>query len=243
MYSSQTLEFDGILLIDKPAGITSHDVVDRVRRVLKMKRVGHAGTLDPNATGLMIILVGKGTKASQFLMSMDKSYEGTMRLSLVTDSYDIDGEVVSDIEPDPIEEATILESMRSFLGDQYQKPPMFSAKKVAGVPLYKHARKGREIEREERLVHIASFKLLDNRFPEIDFELSVSKGTYVRSVVNDLGQKLGCGACLTDLRRTRIRDFSVEDSVSLDALESLSPSEIQRRVIPIYRAVPSHVLS
>ncbi|HOO93397.1 MAG TPA: tRNA pseudouridine(55) synthase, partial [Opitutales bacterium] len=107
----------------------------------------------------------------------------------------------------------------------------------------KHARKGREVEREERLVHIASFTMLENRFPEIDFELSVSKGTYVRSVVHDLGQKMECGACLTDLRRTRIRDFSVEDSVSLDALEALNPSEIQRRIIPIYRAVPSHVLS
>ncbi|MDD4349967.1 MAG: tRNA pseudouridine(55) synthase TruB, partial [Opitutales bacterium] len=181
MYSSQTLELDGILLIDKPAGITSHDVVDRVRRILRMKRVGHAGTLDPNATGLMIILVGKGTKASQFLMSMDKSYEGTMRFGLVTDSYDIDGEVISDTIPESIEESKILEAMRTFLGDQYQKPPMFSAKKVAGVPLYKHARKGREVEREERLVHIASFTMLENRFPEIDFTPGHNRKRYPTS--------------------------------------------------------------
>jgi len=236
-------EYNGILLIDKPSGITSHDVVDRVRRILKMKKVGHAGTLDPNATGLMIILVGKGTKASQFLMSMDKTYTGTIQLGLETDSYDIDGEVLKEIAPEAIEEAKILEAMQSFIGDQYQKPPMFSAKKINGVPLYKHARKGKEVEREERLIRISSFTLQENRFPNLDFEISVSKGTYVRSVAHDLGEKLGTGACLTSLRRTQISDFSIEKAVGLDVLAELSTTGIKSRVIPVYKAVPSYVVS
>lgn len=236
-------EYNGVLLIDKPCGITSHDVVDRVRRILKMKKVGHAGTLDPNATGLMIVLVGKGTKASQFLMSMDKSYTGTIQLGLETDSYDIDGEVLKNETPAPIAEPAILAMMQSFIGDQYQKPPMFSAKKVNGVPLYKHARKGKEVEREDRLIRISSFELLENRFPNLDFDVSVSKGTYVRSIAHDLGKKLGTGACLTTLRRTRISDFKIENAVELDALAELSTTGIKSRIIPIYKAVPSYVVS
>ncbi|MEQ9824895.1 MAG: tRNA pseudouridine(55) synthase TruB [Puniceicoccaceae bacterium] len=236
-------EFNGILLIDKPSGITSHDVVDRVRRTLKMKKVGHAGTLDPNATGLMMILVGKGTKASQYLMSMDKTYTGTIQLGLETDSYDIDGEVLQESTPAAIDEAILLEHMRSFIGDQYQKPPMFSAKKVKGVPLYKHARKGKEVEREERLIRISDFRMLANRFPHLDFEIAVSKGTYVRSVAHDLGKKLGTGACLTALRRTRISDFSIENAVDLDVLAELSTTGLKSRIIPVYKAVPSYVLS
>ena len=236
-------EFNGILLIDKPSGITSHDVVDRVRRTLKMKKVGHAGTLDPNATGLMIVLVGKGTKASQFLMSMDKTYTGTFQLGLVTDSYDIDGEVVSETEPQEFPEADLKKEMQAFIGDQYQMPPMFSAKKVNGVPLYKHARKGKEVEREERLVRISRFDMLEYRPPNIDFEIAVSKGTYIRSVTHDLGQKLGCGACLTELRRTQIGDFSIENAVELDVFQELSWNIIKSRIIPVFKAVPSYVIS
>ena len=236
-------DFNGILLIDKPSGITSHDVVDRVRRALKMKKVGHAGTLDPNATGLMIVLVGKGTKASQFLMSMDKTYTGVFQLGLVTDSYDIDGEVMSEQDPQGITEAQLQEAMQAFIGDQYQMPPMFSAKKVNGVPLYKHARKGREVEREERLVRISQFEILEYLPPNVSFEIAVSKGTYIRSVTHDLGQNLGCGACLTELRRTRIGDFSIENAVELDVLQELSWNVIKSRIIPVYKAVPSYVIS
>jgi tRNA pseudouridine55 synthase len=182
-------EYNGILLIDKPIGITSHDVVDRVRRILKMKKVGHAGTLDPNASGLMIILLGKGTKASQYLMSMDKTYTGTIQLGLETDSYDIDGEIIFEKEPHAISPEVLKSTMESFLGDQYQKPPMFSAKKINGVPLYKHARKGKEVEREDRLIRISNFELIENAFPLLHFEIAVSKGTYVRSVAHDLGEK------------------------------------------------------
>jgi tRNA pseudouridine55 synthase len=243
MQASKDLDINGILLIDKPSGITSHDVVDHVRRALRIRKVGHAGTLDPNATGLMIILVGKGTKASQFLMSLDKTYTGTMQLGLVTDSYDIDGEVMVQNNPAPIEESVIMSHMATFIGDQYQKPPMFSAKKIKGVPLYKLARKGEEVEREERLVRIMDFQLLENRFPFLDFEISVTKGTYVRSVAHDLGGKLGCGACLTALRRTKIRDFSIDQAIALDTLPELGINAIKSRLIPLYQAVPSHILS
>jgi len=236
-------DYNGVLLIDKPTGITSHDVVDRVRRILKMKKVGHAGTLDPNATGLMIVLLGKGTKASQYMMSMDKTYTGTIKLGLETDSYDIDGEILSEKTPEPIDEFSLIETMESFIGDQYQKPPMFSAKKVNGVPLYKHARKGQEVEREDRLIRISEFKLIGNRFPNLDFEISVSKGTYIRSVAHDLGEKLGTGGCLTSLRRTRISDFSIENAVNLDVLAELSSTGIKSRIIPVYKAVPSYVIS
>jgi len=243
MSAPQAYEYNGVLLIDKPSGITSHDVVDHVRKSLKMKKVGHAGTLDPNATGLMLILVGKGTKISQFLMSKDKTYTGTIQLGLETDSYDIDGEVIREEIPTEVEESKIREVMKEFIGDQYQKPPMFSAKKIGGVPLYKHARKGKEVEREERLIRILQFNLLNNRFPYLDFEIAVSKGTYVRSVAHDLGIKLGTGGCLTELRRTRISDFSIEKAIPLDELPELSSNAIKSRLVPIYEAVPSHVLS
>ena len=138
----RTGDYVGILLVDKPQGITSHDVVDRLRRKLKMKRIGHAGTLDPMATGLLIMLIGKATKVSQYLISLDKSYEGTIRFGIETDSHDADGEIVNEIPvPGDLTEESLREEMKSFLGDQYQTPPMFSAKKVDGVPLYKLARK------------------------------------------------------------------------------------------------------
>jgi len=243
MQNNNTAEFNGILLVDKPTGMTSHDVVDRVRRILKMKKVGHAGTLDPNATGLMIILLGKGTKASQFLMRKKKSYSGQTQLGLKKASYDNEGKPQRDETPEKIDESFILKKIKEFHGDQYQKPPMFSAKKIKGVPLYKHARKGKEVEREDRLVRISEFSLHENRFPHLDFFVSVSKGTYIRSIAHDLGQKLGCGACLTELRRTSIDDFSVENAIKLDDLQNLSVNGVKSRIIPVYKAVPSYVVS
>lgn len=153
---SQTPQLEGVLLIDKPQGLTSHDVVDRVRRKLKIKRVGHAGTLDPGATGLLIILVGKATKLSQFLMSLSKVYEGTVVLGKETDSQDSDGEVVAEKPVPELTEEDVLKYMAQFKGDQYQTPPMYSAKKINGVPLYKMARKGKEVEREPRFIRISS---------------------------------------------------------------------------------------
>jgi tRNA pseudouridine55 synthase len=235
-------EFEGVLLIDKPEGMTSHDVVDRVRHKLKMKRVGHAGTLDPNATGLLIILVGKATKLSQFLMGLDKTYEGVITLGIQTTTQDAEGEVVSERPVPELSAEQIAAELKSFEGDQYQTPPMFSAKKQDGVPLYKLARKGKTVEREPRFIHVSSFTLDKWESPDIEFTLSCSKGTYVRTVANDLGENLGCGGYLKELRRTDIERFRIEDSIELEAFEELPMEEIKGWLIPPYQAVPSKVI-
>lgn len=236
-------DFVGVLLLDKPSGLTSHDVVDRVRRKLRMRKVGHAGTLDPNATGLLVLLLGKATKLSQFLMGLDKVYEGTGHFGVTTDSQDSDGEVVSERPVPEVSEEELREQLKGFEGDQYQLPPMFSAKKIEGVPLYKLARKGKEVEREARVVRVKSFELDRWEAPEMDFTLACSKGTYVRTLVHDLGEKMGCGAYLKELRRTEIGNFVIEDSLELAEFEDLDIAEIRRWIIPPYQAVPSHVLS
>lgn len=234
-------DFEGVLLIDKPDGMTSHDVVDRVRHKLKMKRIGHAGTLDPSATGLMIILVGKATKLSQHLMGLDKTYEGIISLGVETTTQDAEGEVVEEKPVPELSEEQVLEEMQSFIGDQYQVPPMFSAKKQDGVPLYKLARKGKTVEREPRFIHVSSFKLDSWNSPDIEFTLSCSKGTYVRTIANDLGKKIGCGAYLKELRRTDIERFKIEDSIELESFEDLAMEDIKSWLIPPYQAVPSKV--
>ena len=239
----QDPNFDGILLVDKPSGITSHDIVDRLRRKLKMKKIGHAGTLDPLATGLMIMLIGKATKVSQFLISLDKAYEGTFKLGVETDSQDSDGEVVETKDlPENLSEEIIGDAMKEFLGDQYQTPPMFSAKKINGVPLYKMARKGKTVEREPRVIRINELSLQGWDSPEGRFFMDCSKGTYVRTVFHDLGQKLDCGGHLTSLRRTKINDFSIEGVPSLEEIETMGTGEFQSLLIPVREAVPAHVL-
>lgn len=233
---------EGILLVDKPQGITSHDVVDRVRRIYRMKKVGHAGTLDPMATGLMIILVGKATKVSQYMMSMDKEYTGTMKLGEETDSQDADGEVVVTKEVPELSKEQVSAEMKTFLGDQYQTPPMFSAKKVDGQPLYKLARKGKTIAREPRVINISKFEMTDFRPPEISFLVGCSKGAYIRTIAHDLGQKLGCGAHLNVLRRTAIGKFRIEKADTLEVLKEESPTALRKKLIPVLQAVPTHAL-
>lgn len=236
-------EFNGILLIDKPSGWTSHDVVAKLRGILHTRRVGHAGTLDPLATGLLVILVGNACKASQYLMSQGKIYEGALRLGRVTNTQDSDGEILeenpvpADITPEKISDA-----MRSMLGDQYQTPPMFSAVKINGQPLYKLARKGQEAEREPRFIRVSAFDALDFDLPEVRFRVECTKGTYVRTLAHDLGRKLGTGASLTALRRIASGDHNVKDSVTLDALAALPPQEIEKRLLDVRACVPSHAL-
>jgi tRNA pseudouridine55 synthase len=235
-------DYEGVLLIDKPSGMTSHDVVDRVRHKLKMKRVGHAGTLDPNATGLMIVLVGKATKLSQYLMGLDKVYEGVIALGASTTTQDGEGEILQEHPVPELTKDQLESAMAEFVGDQYQTPPMFSAKKIDGVPLYKLARKGQTVEREPRFIHVGKFTLDNWDSPEIEFTLACSKGTYVRTIANDLGDKLGCGGYLKELRRTDIERFKIEDSIELEAFEELPVTEIKAWLIPPYQAVPSNVL-
>jgi tRNA pseudouridine55 synthase len=238
----QPKELEGILLVDKPGDHTSHDVVARLRGKLKMKRIGHAGTLDPMATGLLIILVGKATRVSQYLISLDKEYEGTVELGKVTDTQDADGEVMETRPVPPLTEAQVRTAMQSFQGDQYQTPPMYSAIKVEGVPLYKSARKGEEVEREPRFIRVVSWELTRFALPRFDFRLRCTKGTYVRTLAHDLGQKLGCGAHLAALRRTGTDKFNVSQALTLDQIMAMTLPEIEKRLIAPRDAVPSIAL-
>lgn len=235
-------EMEGVLLVDKPTDHTSHDVVARLRRKLHMKRIGHAGTLDPMATGLLIMLIGKATRISQYLISLDKEYEGTIELGKITDSQDAQGQVMETRPVPALTEPELRKVMDSFLGDQYQTPPMYSAIKIDGVPLYKSARKGEEIEREPRFIRVSSFELTRFGVPSFDFRLRSSKGTYVRTIAHDLGQRLGCGAHLSALRRTATDRFNISQAITLDAIEKLSLPEIEQRLIPVREAAPSVAL-
>ena len=226
---------DGAILVDKPAGPTSHDVVDAIRRKFGIKKVGHCGTLDPNATGLLIIVLGRGTKLSEKLMGDDKVYEGTIKFGVSTSSYDSDGEILETKPIPPLTLEQLNELASQFIGDQMQTPPMVSAIKKDGVPLYKLARKGIEIEREPRLIHIYNFRFINYAEPFGEFRLACTKGTYVRSVANDLGQKIGCGAHLATLRRSVSGKFDVADAKPLEEILKLSASELEKRVIPFLR--------
>jgi len=225
--------FNGILLIDKPIGPTSHDIVNRIRRVFNIPKVGHGGTLDPMASGLMILLLGKSTKLSDRFLGSDKAYEGTMHLGIATDSQDAMGEVIRTGDASSVTGEQIRAMMEKRLGDSLQTPPMTSALKVNGVPLYKLARKGLEIERQARLIHLFRFNLLSFTPPFADFELKCTKGTYVRTLCTDIGEELGCGAHLSRLRRTRCGSLTVEESLPLAAALVMSPAELAARVIPM----------
>jgi tRNA pseudouridine55 synthase len=226
---------DGALLIDKPAGPTSHDVVDIIRRQFRIQKVGHCGTLDPGATGLLIIVLGKATKLSERLMSDDKVYEGTLKFGETTDSYDADGEMVSSLPVPPLTLDELNATADTFVGDQMQTPPMVSAVKVNGVPLYKMARKGVEVERKPRLIHIYTFRISKYEEPFADFKVACTKGTYVRTMAHELGQKVGCGAHLTRLRRTVSGKFDVQDAIELEELLKFTTSRLGERVIPFLK--------
>jgi tRNA pseudouridine55 synthase len=216
--------------------MTSHDVVAIARRALRsagVEKVGHCGTLDPLATGLLILTIGKGTKIQDLLMAEDKEYVGTMRLGEVTDSQDADGEVtetkpVPELAREPIEAA-----FAKYHGDFYQTPPMVSAIKKDGVPLYKLARKGQVVEREPRFVHVYAHEIQALRLPEIDFRVVCSKGFYVRTYAHDIGQELGCGAHLRALRRTKSGKFSLEHAVSVDALKHGDIAEVLKKILTL----------
>jgi tRNA pseudouridine55 synthase len=226
---------DGAIVIDKPAGPTSHDVVDAIRRRFGIKKVGHCGTLDPNATGLLVIVLGRGTKLSERLMSDDKVYEGAMKFGESTDSYDSDGELTGSLPIPPITVDELNELAASFVGDLMQIPPMVSAVKKQGVPLYKLARKGVEVEREPRLVHVYNFRFSAYEAPLGHFRLACTKGTYVRSIAHELGQKIGCGAHLKELRRLSSGKFEITQGMPLADVLKLSPSELEKRVIPFLK--------
>ena len=226
---------DGALLVDKPAGPTSHDVVDALRRRFGIKKVGHCGTLDPNATGLLIIVLGRGTKLSERLMGDDKVYEGTVKFGETTDSYDADGELTGSLPLLPMTLDQLNEEAATFIGDILQTPPMVSAIKKDGVPLYKLARKGLEVPREPRLIHVYNFRFTDYAEPLGQFRVACTKGTYVRSLAHELGQKLGCGAHLATLRRSVSGKFDVADALPLETILQMSAAQLEKRVIPFLK--------
>jgi len=226
---------DGALLIDKPATWTSHDVVAKVRNTFRLEKVGHCGTLDPMATGLLVLVLGKATKLSERFMAADKVYEGAMRLGESTDSYDADGEVTNERLIPLLSLAELNEAAKEFLGDQQQIPPMVSAIKVGGKQLYKLARQGIEVPREPRLVHIYTYKFSEYEEPFAYFRVSCTKGTYIRSLAHDLGEKLGCGAHLSRLRRLSSGRFEVADAAALEDVLKWDRTELERRVVPFLK--------
>ena len=214
----------GLLLVDKPAGITSHDAVDRVRRALGVRKVGHAGTLDPSATGLLLIGVGRATRLLRFLGDLPKVYEGTGVLGVETTTLDAEGDVVRE-SPVDVTETALREAIASFVGRIEQVPPAYSAVKVGGEKLYRAARAGRTVEAAPRSVEVFTFALTNFTAPRFEFTVGCSAGTYVRSLVADVGARLGCGAHLARLRRTAIGPFSVEEAVSPDDHGPILPLE------------------
>ncbi len=230
---SLTATPDGVLLVDKAGGMTSHDVVALVRRQLQIKKIGHCGTLDPLATGLLLLTIGRGTKIQDLLMSEDKSYTGTLTLGRSTSTQDRQGETVEERPVPELGEEQIRAAFEKFRGDFYQMPPMVSAKKQGGVPLYKLAREGKVVEREPRLVHVYSYSIDGIALPDIDFTVVCSKGFYVRTYAHDIGEILGCGAHLKELRRTKSGRFNVDGAITVDEIKNQPPAEILKRILSL----------
>ncbi|HLP14718.1 MAG TPA: tRNA pseudouridine(55) synthase TruB [Bacteroidota bacterium] len=226
MKSSLDFQEGEILFIDKPLHWTSFDVVSRIRGTFRVKKVGHAGTLDPNATGLLIICTGKKTKIIDEFSGLDKEYLATIELGARTASFDSETEVIEHRPYAHLTEADIRSVLCGFIGTQQQLAPMYSAVKHNGKPLYKYARKGREIERKPREVTISELDVTAIELPFVTFRIVCSKGTYIRSVADECGQKLGCGAYLKELRRTRIGNYHVGDAIRVEELHTLEPKII-----------------
>jgi tRNA pseudouridine55 synthase len=229
---------NGVVIVDKPAGITSHDAVDRVRKLLGVKKAGHTGTLDPMATGVLAVCVGEATKIASFLSGDDKVYEAAMRLGVRTDTQDMTGQVVTEQEP-RVTEADVKAVLADFAGTITQVPPQYSAVKVRGKALYKWARKGIRVEPPPRKVEIREILLQGIELPGVRFTVTCSKGTYVRTLCADMGDRLGCGAALERLRRTRSGIFREEDAVRLDGeSDDGIRAKLEQGLIPMNRALP-----
>lgn len=221
---------DGILLVHKPAGITSFDVVARIRRLYGTKKVGHTGTLDPMATGLLGVLVGRAVKASEFLTEKDKEYIARLRLGLTTDTEDTTGKTLTESDDIPPKEA-VLETAKTFVGDIMQVPPLYSALKVNGQKLVDLARQGITVEREARPITIYSLDI-DGDGKDYTMRVACSKGTYIRTLCADIGAKLGCGGAMSSLIRTKAGIFDLENAYTLEALEAMTPEERYAKLLP-----------
>jgi tRNA pseudouridine55 synthase len=226
---------DGVLLVDKPQGWTSHDVCAFVRKNFQVKKVGHAGTLDPLATGLLVVLLGKATKQSARFSAVEKSYEGVMELGIKTDTHDRSGKIVEEAAWQQVTLADIRREIGRFTGEIIQVPPMVSALKHQGVRLYKLARRGQTVPREGRPVHVHEFNAESMDGPLVRFSVRVSKGTYVRTLVNDLGEILGSFACLAGLRRLTSGIFQMGAKVqTIEDLRAMTPRELRQKIVPLW---------
>jgi tRNA pseudouridine55 synthase len=236
------LQLDGFLIIDKPEGMTSHDVVQVVRRRLGVRKVGHLGTLDPMATGVLPLAVGKATRLVEFLRGGRKTYEGTIRLGFATNTYDREGTPASDVIKPRVTQEQLSQQGAGMLGEQLQMPPPFSAKKLQGVPAYRLARQGKPVSLAACPVHIdaLSFTFSISRTDEVEFTICCSAGTYVRSLAHDLGCNLGCGAHLVRLRRTASGEFSLQQSMSLTDFGQTSIEDLSARLIPLSRVLTEY---
>ena len=228
-----SISHGGALVVDKPTGLTSHDVVSRVRRMTGLK-TGHTGTLDPAATGVLPLLLGRATRLSRFYSGQDKEYSAVIRLGLVTDTYDLEGEVKERHEVGNFSRAEIEERCQAFLGEIVQTVPAYSAVKVGGKRLYKMARRGERVSPPSRRVTVSSLEIGEVKDERIKVKIACSAGTYIRSIAHDLGQALGCGGVLERLRRTRSGEFTLEQAVPLDELES----KWEECLVPLDRLAP-----
>ena len=225
---------NGLVLIDKPGGCTSHDVVNRWRKLANTKRTGHLGTLDPMATGLLILITGTATRLARFFEKQDKTYQAEITLGKVSDTYDADGEVVETGAKPPVDAAVICQAMEEFRGRFWQMPPLVSAKKISGVPAYKLARRQMPVQLKPCEVEVKRLEMQTISADTIRIQVTCSTGTYIRSLAHDLGERLGCGAVLTRLRRTRIGEFTVEEAKTVEELASLAAAgKLSEAVIPL----------
>ena len=230
------MNVSGVLLLDKEEGITSHGVVEKVREILDQQRVGHTGTLDPLATGLLPLCIGRATRLSRFLTASDKTYAGTIRFGVATDTHDREGKPTATPREVRFSETRLREAVAALTGPILQMPPIFSAKKHHGVPLYRFARKNQDVPRESIKVTIYYMNILALRGAEMDFEVKSSPGTYVRVLAHDLGESLGCGAHLHALRRTACGDFHIEEALTLDCFrQAVSAGNLTKILVPLER--------
>lgn len=230
-------EVSGFLNVHKPEGPTSHDVVDRIRRHTGIRRVGHGGTLDPFATGVLVVCLGKATRLAEFLIGSPKEYRAVVELGRSTDTYDRTGQVTAEHDPSGVTREQVEAALARFRGRVLQVPPPFSALKKGGVPLYRLARAGQKVQPDPREVEIARLDLVGWDPPRLTLEVACSAGTYIRSLAHDLGQALGCGAHLVDLVRLRSGRFRLEEAVPLEAILAAGPGEWRRWLLPLEVAV------
>ena len=224
----------GVLNINKEKGFTSHDVVAKLRGIVGQKKIGHTGTLDPDATGVLPVCLGKATKLCDMLTDKSKTYETVMLLGKTTDTQDISGEILSEESVEGVEKDAVIKCIGEFVGDYMQVPPMYSALKVNGKKLYELARQGIEVERKSRPVVIHDIKILDVDLPRVRMEVFCSKGTYIRTLCHDIGQKLGCGACMEELIRTKVSRFELADSFTLQQVAEMKEAgRLDEILVPI----------